>query len=364
MPPSVMAYRVARLKGMLSDGMRLGRWVDFTPLVPPPVIRMKHTAFRQMAGALGLLLMSSLAWGASCSGDPPLRTFHTLPAVITQQRDAPLGTVLYDTNGWVGAGQFVNVTCRGPGTLWMTDGFRGGMVKTDYEHVYESGVPGIGIKVSWANNARNPPSSMSGGRYMVDPPRELQISATTYVPAQMWWIQLIKIGPIQSGTFKINPVRVFYHNMLTNELNFTPSQVVFNQQGCRVQNKALTVPMPTAGVQRFQGIGSTTGERLFDIPLECDPNIRISYRLDGLTSGESVLKNSTGAGMAKGVGVQILKGSGGGTPLVLGANAYHMDMGAVGGLSKIPLVARYYQLESNVTPGQVITTATLTMFYE
>ncbi|BBT14517.1 fimbrial protein [Metapseudomonas otitidis] len=366
MPLLVMAYMVVRLRGMLSDGMRLGRWVDFTPLFPPPVIRMKHTAFRQMAGALGLLLISSVAWGASCTAGKdvqPLRTNHTLPAVITQQRDAPVGTVLYDTNGWIGGGRNLDVSCAGPGTVWMTDGFRGGMVKTAFEHVYESGVPGIGIKVAWANNGRNPPSSMSGGRYMVDPPSELQISATTYVPAQLWWIQLIKTGPIQSGTFKINPARVFYHNLLTNELTFTPSQVVFNKQGCRVQNSDFTVPMPTANLQRFQSIGSTTGERAFDITLDCDPDIRISYMLDGIDGAASVLKNSTGPGMAQGVGVQLLKGIGS-TPLVLGAKAYHMDMGMIGGLSKIPLVARYYQLGSSVTPGKVITTATLTMFYE
>lgn len=326
---------------------------------------MKHAGCRTLTGALVLLLIPKLAWGASCSASGKgLSTLHTLPAVISQQRDAPIGTVLYDTNGWIGGGKSLDVSCSGPGTVWMTDGFRGGMVKTALEHVYESGVPGIGIKVAWSNNGRNPPASMTGGRFMNDPPAELQISATTYVPAQQWWIQLIKVGPIESGTFRIKPVQVFYHNLMTNELTFPPTQLVFNKQGCRLSVKDMTVPMRVANAHHFKGIGSSAQEKLFDIPLNCDPDIRVSYRVDGLTAADSVLKNSDGAGMAKGVGVQILKGSGGGTPLVLGAKAYHMDVGAVGGDSNIPLVARYYQLEPTITPGKVVTSATITLFYE
>jgi len=68
--------------------------------------------------------------------------------------------------------------------------------------------------------------------------------------------------------------------------------------------------------------------------------------------------------MARGVGVQLLKGAGGGPPLVLGAKAYHLDIGAAGGSTVIPLIARYYQVEPTVSPGAVITTATLTLFYE
>lgn len=49
---------------------------------------------------------------------------------------------------------------------------------------------------------------------------------------------------------------------------------------------------------------------------------------------------------------------------MLGAKAYHLYTGEMAGLSVIPLIARYYQVDTAVTPGQVITTATLTMFYE
>ncbi len=329
------------------------------------VISMNRNACSKLAGALASLLASGIAWGASCSGGDALRTVHTLPATITLQRDAPIGTVLYDTNGWVGGGKSLSVSCKGPGTIWLSDGFRGGAVKTALEHVYESGVPGIGIKVAWSNNGRNPPTSMSGGRYMNDPPTEMQISSNNYLPAQLWWIQLVKTGPIESGTFQIKPARVFYHNLLSNELTFTPSQLVFNKQGCRLQTPNITVELPVANLHHFQGVGSSAWQRPFNVSLECDPDIRISYRIDGQHVADSVLRNGEGADMATGVGVQLLKGGGdGGTPLVLGAKAYHMDMGTVGGLSKILLIARYYQTEPRIVPGAVMATATLTLFYE
>lgn len=323
---------------------------------------MKHAACRTLAVALALLLMSSLAWGASCTGSGR-KTPLPLPTTLSLQRDAPIGSVLYDTHGWIGTG-VASASCSGPGTIWQDHGYRAAMTATSLPDVYESGVPGIGIRVAWANNANRPPPTMNGGSYMRYPRTETQISANTYAPAQLWWVQLIKTGPIASGTFQIAPIQVYYHNLMTNELTFPASQLVFNKQGCRMLNPAITVTLPKANLHQFDGYGSSAQERRFTIPLDCDPDIHVSYRVDGLQVTDSVLKNSEGAGMAKGVGVQLLKGAGGGTPLVLGAKAYHLYTGEMTGLSVIPLIARYYQVDTAVTPGQVITTATLTMFYE
>ncbi|MDV3443939.1 hypothetical protein R0G64_31635, partial [Pseudomonas otitidis] len=71
------------------------------------------------------------------------------------------------------------------------------------------------------------------GSYMRYPRTETQISANTYAPAQLWWVQLIKTGPIASGTYQIAPIRNYYHNLLTNELVFPASQVIYQKRGCR-----------------------------------------------------------------------------------------------------------------------------------
>ncbi|WP_165666052.1 MULTISPECIES: fimbrial protein [Pseudomonadaceae] len=317
---------------------------------------------RLFASALMLLLTSGTVWGANCTGSAKTNQLP-LPSTLTVHRDVPIGTVLYDTGRWVGGGS-ASVTCTGPGEPWMDHGYRGAMTPTSLQHVYESGVPGVGIKVAWANNSSRPPATMGGGIFMDYPRRGMPILATSYSPAQLWWFQLIKTGPIESGTFGINPIQVYYHNMLTNELTFPPTRLVFNKTGCRLLNPAVTVHLPTANHHHFKGVGSSAWERAFDIHLECDPDVSISYRVDGTQAADSVLKNSEGPGMATGVGVQLLKGAGGGTPLVLGVKAYHQTSGPSGGPSPIPLIARYHQHEPDITPGAVVTTATLTLFYE
>ncbi|MDV3444050.1 hypothetical protein R0G64_32635, partial [Pseudomonas otitidis] len=69
----------------------------------------------------------------------------------------------------------------------------------------------------WNNNPQSRPAGMDGGIYMTIPRSTTQISRDTYTPAQLWWVQLIKTGPIASGTFQIAPIQVYYHNLLTNE---------------------------------------------------------------------------------------------------------------------------------------------------
>ncbi|MDV3443914.1 hypothetical protein R0G64_31415, partial [Pseudomonas otitidis] len=62
-------------------------------------------------------MMSSLAWGASCTGSGR-KTPFPLPTTLSLQRDAPVGTVLHDSGGWVGGGQ-ASARCSGFGTFWL-----------------------------------------------------------------------------------------------------------------------------------------------------------------------------------------------------------------------------------------------------
>lgn len=322
---------------------------------------MRCFACCKLIGAFLILFIPSVVWGATCNGKG-LSTTLPLPATLTLQRDAPVGSVLFDTNGWIGSG-VASVSCSGPGIVRLDHGFTQGAVRTELTYVYETGVPGVGIKVAWNNDAKRPPPTMGGGTYMGYPRQTLQISAYPYSPAQRWWVQLIKTGPIETGTFSIPPVRVYYHNLLANELRFPAVQLAFNKLGCRLLTSAITVTLPIANIHHFSGVGSSAREQAFTIPLVCDSDIRLSYRLDGLQVSESVLQNSEGAGMAKGIGVQLLKGREG-TPLALGSKTYHLTTGAAGGSGTIPLVARYYQHAPSIAPGAVVTLATLTLFYE
>lgn len=316
-----------------------------------------------LAYALALLVAPSLVIGATCTGSG-LKTTHALPATLTVPRDAPVGTVLYDTHGWIGSGQ-ASARCRGWGSLSLDLGYANSMKPTSLRYVYESGVPGIGIKVAWYNNAKQNPDSMSAGNFMGSPRSSTPIGRDDYVPAQRWWIQLIKIGPMASGTFRISPIRNYYHDLLTNELEFPASQLVFQKQGCRLREPNMEVRLAKANLRDFRGPGSTARPYTFQIPLVCDPDLHVSYSLDApLKASPSVVKNSDTRATARGVGMQLLREPDG-TPVVFGEKVFHALLPAgQEAVVNIPLTARYYQHDTHVVPGTVEALVQLTLYYE
>lgn len=314
--------------------------------------------------SLGLLMgtVQSDAWG--CTLKRKGETRFAIPATLTVSRDLPIGSVIYDSNGWIGTGD-AYVECMEFYQHYQGTGFISSPAEVKVpgkSDVFASTLPGVGVRVAWSITP-NTPSQMEGGRMMRADRTRTAIPRDHYAPAQRFWVQLIKTGPIQSGTFAMPQVRIYYDDELTNELIFLPVPLVVTQRGCQVLNPSIEVPLPIANQHHFNGVGSSARPFVFDIKLKCDPELKVSYRLDGLAEPASVLKNTAGKDMAQGVGVQLLKG-GDGAPLQLGVKTLHQNSGSAGGLSKIPLIARYYQLDPVIIPGKVLTAATLTMFYE
>ncbi|WP_416367163.1 fimbrial protein [Pseudomonas tohonis] len=316
---------------------------------------------------LGLSVLLLALWGdvSACALDTGRHSVQAFPASISAPRDIPVGGVIFDTHGWIGTGE-AYVRCMELGSHHVSTGFISSPAAVSgLSGVYATSLEGIGVRVAWAQNANNLPASIEGGEIMHGSRPRRAIPRNHYAPAQRFWVQLVKTNDNpSSGALQINPVRIYYDNELTNELTFPPTQLMFTQKGCRLRTPNTTVQLPFANLHHFRGVGSGTRPKAFNLELECDPDVRVSYRVDGLQAADSVLKNGEGSGMAKGVGVQLLKGEGSGMPLVLGTKTYHLSSGATGGPSVIPLIARYYQVGPTVSPGEVITIATLTLFYE
>lgn len=313
--------------------------------------------------AFALLLAPSLVMGASCTGSG-LKTSYPLPTTLTVQRDAPIGTVLHDSGGWIGSGQ-ASARCSGFGSFWLDLGYTGNAKATELENVYESGVPGVGIKVAWNRDPQARPAGMDGGTYMTYPRSTTQFSRDTYTPAQRWWIQLVKTGPIASGTYQIAPIRNYYHNLLTNELVFPSSQAIYQKRGCRLLDANKEVHLAKANLRDFSGPGSTARPHTFQIPLECDPELHVSYSLDApLKASPSVVKNSDTRATARGVGMQLLREPGG-MPVVFGEKVFHALLpSGQEAFVNIPLTARYYQYDTRLVPGTVEALVQLTLYYE
>ncbi|WP_165677134.1 fimbrial protein [Metapseudomonas otitidis] len=318
-----------------------------------------------LGGVLGGAGQEAWSFPASCKGTS-VTTTHVLPDGFAVRRDIPVGSMLYDTQGWIGTGA-ADITCGGPfqhGDMWLDRGFVGGLsAVSGLSNVYPSGVPGIGVRVAWSRNASTP-AQMSGGQYMTSPRISTEkIARGRYTPANRWWIQLIKTGPIESGMYAIPNIDIYYHNQLSNRLVFTPLNVTILTRGCRLLNPSQNVPLGKSWLKDFKGVGSTAWPKDFDIDLQCDPNVVVSYRIDGLRHDDSTLKNTEGRDMAKGVGIELLSRHGASGPLPMGKEVPLGRTPAQVTNPRIPLTARYRQVDSTVEPGQVLTSATITLFY-
>lgn len=303
-------------------------------------------------------------------------TTATLPATLQVPRDVPNGYVLYDSKEWI-KGPPSDVSCGGflhHGPLYVKYGFMSGSSVPGFPYVYPTGVPGVGIKVAWSRNVWSVPSNMEGGQFMTSPMTSENLyysglKPTQYTPASHWWIQLIKTGTLASGNFAIPNVQVFYGNEITNVLRFSAGSLAFNTRGCRLQTKDQIVNLAKSWPKDFRGIGSTTRPKDFEIKLDCEPSVRITYRIDGVRVDESTLIN-TGMGntdsksLADGVGIQLLLRHGAGGPLPMGREIALGNSAASGPSSlQIPLTAQYKQVGATITPGFVGSLATITLFY-
>ncbi|MDV3443197.1 fimbrial protein [Metapseudomonas otitidis] len=298
-------------------------------------------------------------------------TTAPLPTTLPAPRDVPNGYVLYDSQ-WIvrPAG---DVSCGGllqHGQLSMTYGFTNGTSVPGFSDVYPTGVPGVGIKVAWSRKISPIPSNIEGGQFMASPMQSepLRYSPfkppTQFTPASHWRFQLIKTGNLASGNFSIPSIQVWYGNALTNALEFSRGSLALNTRGCSLRTKDQIVNLEKSWLKDFRGIGSTTRPKDFDVDLQCESDIAVSYRIDGLKVDDSTLKNSEGRDMATGVGIQLLSRHGFVGPLALGREVLLGRTAASGNsVVRIPLTARYRQVDSAVGPGQVVAAATITLFY-
>lgn len=126
----------------------------------------------------------------------------------------------------------------------------------------------------------------------------------------------------------------------------------------------IPVPLPKVPVSDFNGIGSTSGDKNFTVPVTCDSPANVSAYMTSagyLSRSEGVLALTSGAGNAGGIGIQVLYN---GSPVAFDS---FFNVGSIvnaGGTLNIPFVARYYQAASPVTPGVANATATITMAYQ
>ncbi|WP_211946905.1 fimbrial protein [Cupriavidus yeoncheonensis] len=289
-----------------------------------------------------------------------------MPANLTSARDLPIGSTLYDS-GWVDASTGAQFYCTG-GETW-TYGYNAAMtpVPAAGAGVYQTTVPGIGVRVGWSDMNLGRPADITQSRIMNWPrnSRALESYAVNYGFSSSYRVQFIKTGNIGSGNIS-SPSAFSYNGIINTQLKFSSLSIPVAAAGCSITGSGnITVNLPNARAQNFGGVGSTQGATAFSIPLVCDAGVSVAYKLDGPadpSNAPGVLANQTGSGKATGVGVQVLQGS---APVTLGAvSPTFIQTTQANQAVSIPMTAQYYKTNSVVNSGSVSAIATLTMNYQ
>lgn len=300
-----------------------------------------------------LLLLPLLFCGpkvfAGCDfGGTSLVTLSLNTGNIIVQRDTPVGTLLATV---VSAGTNAGFGCTTAWSYkWFPMIFNVQSSVTGTEPIWLTNIPGVGISFGQQTAV-----AMGAGRYGYWPN-----GRTLYV---------YKVGATGSGSFTTGLVQqarvVSPTSMIGMNVQLTGGSVT--TVACSVNTANLTFPIGDVNVNTF---GSTVGfinpkQNTQNLGLTCDVNANVNVTMSGTqnpdTTNTSVLKltNQGSAGVATGIGVQLVYGS---TPLTLNSAMFLKT--ATSSATSLPLIARYYQTKSTVTTGDANASATLTLTYQ
>lgn len=307
-----------------------------------------------------LLLQCIVASAAECSGGTMTNDITSQDiAAMRPPRDAPLGSTIYIQE--IDRGK-INISCSAswnPGdVVWFDHGYRGNPAKTDYPNVYETGIPGIGMRIYWHEG---------GGTFMQAVRHERTISPWKYTPLHKFTFELVKIGEIKSGVSGNQIADVYYHNHLTHKVTFRNVSYTAINRGCTVARPTDTIRLPDVHQSMFTPTSGMVGPKSFSIDLTCDKGVKVAYRIDGINTIDNFLVNDIGDDMATGVVLILAQGDAGSqTVQKLGVRTeFKTSQTTVDGEAlSIPLTVGYVGFNNTVKAGKVSASATVTFFYE
>lgn len=240
---------------------------------------------------------------------------------------------------------------------------------TKFKNVYSTNVPGIGVRLyrdsgpiqtfyPHRSNVNNG-STLSPGHFVVDIVKTEETTGT---------------GPLSSGLYS-----TYYLDgdgrsrpRLTSTLD--ANGIVLVNPTCSIDQTTnnQNIKMGTIRASQLARVGDTTNEREFSLRLNCNGgNIKVQkvklgfeYKEDLKQGAQAVIANRTGAGDAKGIGIQLLKSE----DDTLVRNGSSVEVGSTvlnsNTRPEIRLKARYYKTEAEIVPGDVYATATFNIQYQ
>lgn len=275
---------------------------------------------------------------------------------ITVQRDTPIGSVIAKASSPI---TYMKTwgDCKTQGTVYLKMMY-GTPTKSSISDVYLTNIPGIGIR-----------SMLYGSYAYFNSPStaKSQGNSASFSDSSGTTVELVMIGPVSSGQLESGPVGEvsFDQNPSWPAYQISISGGTINAVDCNIANKNINVTLDDILAVDLKAINSTAKPKNFDPGLDCKAGAKINVKLTGVkntdTSALGVLQltNAGSAGVAQGVGIQVLYNN---VPLELNKNMLLKT--SAGGLETFPFTVQYYQTKDTVTTGSANATATLEMTYQ
>ncbi|QLV67264.1 fimbrial protein [Citrobacter sp. RHBSTW-00570] len=248
---------------------------------------------------------------------------------------------------------------------------------TSFSNVWSTNIPGIGIRLY-----------REAGSISTYYPHTLRLNGNIAVNLNGGYfkIDIVKTAA-QTGSGQLVPGKytTYYMDGSGRNLPMLESIVDANSltivtSTCNVDSgsKNKVVNLDTVTAASFGGVGSTQGEKAFDININCVGgigedllpgnarqgivNVRFDYTQDA-SNAPGVIKSEPGANTASGVAIQLLTGNT--TQPIKNGDAVNAGrtIPNQSNTLTLPLKARYYRTGSTIKGGNIKSTATFTIEY-
>lgn len=318
--------------------------------------------------SFAMLAAGQTAWaGCSSATTPVAKTFSsTGSTTISVARDVAPGTAIGPTYGPYD-GTATTISCSA-GTTYLMLKFTSTMTASGYTDIYQTNVPGIGVKV-WSN--------FSGTVYLGNSLKYWYSPGAAY-SGGAWiasiYFQFYVIGPVSTGVVTLPaPIAESWANSVSGSTaGGTRYNTLTMTDGISISTKACTTPSLTVDlgkhkVSEFAGVGSVSSSTPFDFMLNsCLAGMSsVSYTFQPVTSllsSPAQYITLDGSSSASGVGVQLLYANDTFVPFNT-KTRFTGYTGAAGSYS-IAMKARYIQVASTINPGTANSSVVFTMSYE
>lgn len=318
---------------------------------------------------------------ASASGwFSPRTSSIALPAKVIIPGNADIGSALWKSTS-VTSQLSDRAVVNETDTIWAS--VNNGTLAPGFTDVYQTNISGLGIRWWGTWKARNFPG---GTTLPITGPGTHNAGPTGWrngdVYPQTVWMELIKTGPIQTGTLSVITTTTMKFNCSLGgcqnwDVNISGTSSILAGPTCTVSAPVIPVSLGYIATTTFRGVGTTSPSRTFSITLSCsggEPGTAISSYVT-LTDAAHPENTSTTLALssgstASGLGIQILKDDvvlGYGPDSTAAGNTNQWKSGTITqgtSVFQIPLSARYVQVDPNISPGAANGLATFTLSYQ